>query len=86
MKDMAAINDCNEAIKLDPSYGKAYGRLGIAYSNLHKYDLAYKAYETALKFDPTNAMYETNLKVAQERLGTGTGKYHFLSIIVNDNF
>ncbi|XP_030762367.1 small glutamine-rich tetratricopeptide repeat-containing protein alpha-like [Sitophilus oryzae] len=68
LKDNDAIVDCNQAIKLDPTYGKAYGRLGIAYSNLNKYDLALKAYQTALKYDPNNGMYETNLKVAEERL------------------
>lgn len=75
MKDLDAINDCNEAIKLDPTYGKAYGRLGIAYSNLNKCDLALQAYQTALKYDPTNTMYETNLKVAQERLRTHPGNF-----------
>lgn len=75
MKDLDAINDCNEAIKLDPTYGKAYGRLGIAYSNLNKCDLALQAYQTALKYDPTNTMYETNLKVAQERLRTNPGNF-----------
>ncbi|XP_060537380.1 small glutamine-rich tetratricopeptide repeat-containing protein alpha isoform X2 [Cylas formicarius] len=67
-KDWLAIKDSNEAIKIDPTYGKAYGRLGIAYSNLNKYDLAQTAYQTALKYDPNNVMYETNLKLAQERL------------------
>lgn len=27
-KHTDAISDCREAIKLDPNYGKAYGRLG----------------------------------------------------------
>ncbi|XP_050314564.1 small glutamine-rich tetratricopeptide repeat-containing protein beta-like [Anthonomus grandis grandis] len=67
-KDQEAINDCNDAIKLDPTYGKAYGRQGIAYSNLNMLDRAVQAYQTALKYDPTNTIYETNLKVAQDRL------------------
>lgn len=73
LKDREAIDDCKEAINLDPSYGKAYGRLGIAYSNLNKYDLALKAYEMALKYDPNNSMYETNLNVAKERLQSSAG-------------
>ncbi|CAG9855312.1 unnamed protein product [Phyllotreta striolata] len=67
-KHFEAISDCKEAIKLDPSYGKAYGRLGIAYSNLNKYDDACQAYKNALKYDPGNAMYETNLKLAEDKL------------------
>lgn len=64
----AAIVDCKQAIALDPNYGKAYGRLGIAYSNLNKFEEARSAYEDALKYDPGNTMYETNLKLAEERL------------------
>lgn len=64
----AAIVDCKKAIALDETYGKAYGRLGIAFSNLNKYDEARLAYENALKYDPGNAMYETNLKLAEDRL------------------
>ncbi|CAH0562246.1 unnamed protein product [Brassicogethes aeneus] len=67
-KHLEAIIDSQEAIRLDPTYGKAYGRLGIAYSNLNKYEDARKAYLTALKYDPGNSMYETNLKLAEERL------------------
>lgn len=68
----AAIADCKEAIALDPKYGKAYGRLGIAYSNLNKYAEAHTAYKNALKYDPGNTMYETNLKLAEERLYSNT--------------
>ncbi|CAH1103294.1 unnamed protein product [Psylliodes chrysocephalus] len=67
-KHLEAINDCKQAIKLDPTYGKAYGRLGIAYSNLNQFDEACQAYKNALKHDPGNAMYETNLKLAEEKM------------------
>ncbi|CAH1153358.1 unnamed protein product [Phaedon cochleariae] len=63
-----AIEDCLDAINLDPTYGKAYGRLGIAYSNLNKFEEARGAYLNALKHDPGNAMYETNLRLAEEKL------------------
>lgn len=64
-----AIADCKVAIRLDPTYGKAYGRLGIAYSNLNRFKDARIAYARALELDPANAMYETNLKLAEEKMG-----------------
>lgn len=63
-----ALLDCKDAIRLDPSYGKAYGRLGIAYSNLNMYQQAAEAYRSALQLDPTNASYEANLKLAEEKI------------------
>ncbi|CAH1964395.1 unnamed protein product [Acanthoscelides obtectus] len=74
-KHLDAIDDCREAIKLDKTYGKAYGRLGIAYCNLNKFEEARKALRTALQYDPNNPTYETNLKLAEEKMfGTmGTG-------------
>ena len=33
----AAIDDSNEAIRLDPNYSKAYSRLGLAYYTQGKY-------------------------------------------------
>ncbi|XP_044765372.1 small glutamine-rich tetratricopeptide repeat-containing protein alpha-like [Coccinella septempunctata] len=67
-KHLEALKDSKEAIKLDPTYGKAYSRLGVAYSNLNLFEEARTAYKTALKHDPNNAMYENNLKLAEERL------------------
>lgn len=63
------IEDCEQAVKLDPFYGKAYGRLGIAYSNLNMFKKARDAYIKALQLDPTNVMYQDNLKLAEERIG-----------------
>ena len=62
------IEDCECAVKLDPNYGKAYGRLGIAYSNLNMTKKARDAYLKAIQLDPTNVMYQENLKLAEERL------------------
>ncbi|KAJ8977337.1 hypothetical protein NQ317_018619 [Molorchus minor] len=67
-KELETIDDCKEAIKLDPQYGKAYGRLGVAYSNLNKYEDARQAFLTALEYDAGNTTYETNLKLAEEKL------------------
>lgn len=35
-----AVADCENAIKLDPSYTKAYSRLGLAYFHLGRYEEA----------------------------------------------
>ncbi|XP_057672353.1 small glutamine-rich tetratricopeptide repeat-containing protein beta-like isoform X1 [Diorhabda carinulata] len=79
-KHLDAISDCKKAIELDPCYGKAYGRLGIAYSNLNNYEDACKSYAQALKYDPNNPMYETNLKLAQEKMFASMGILLLLSI------
>lgn len=75
-----AIVDCKEAIRLDPSYGKAYGRLGIAFSNLNQFQEAKVAYTKALQLDAGNPMYEANLKLAEEKLQTGVYFLVFLLI------
>lgn len=63
-----AIKDCQTAVNLDPSYSKAYGRLGIAYCNLQNYEEARKAYARAVELDPTNASYQANLNLAEEQI------------------
>ena len=68
------IKDCKQAIVLDPTYGKAYGRLGIAYSNLNNWAEAVKAYEKSLKYDPQNSGYQANLRLAREKLIDSMGK------------
>nr|CAI5832726.1 unnamed protein product [Callosobruchus analis] len=72
-KHLDAIDDCKEAIKLDHTYGKAYGRLGIAYCNINKFEEARKALRTALQCDPNNSTYETNLKLAEEKMYANMG-------------
>lgn len=60
-----AVIDCKSAISYNPNYGKAYGRLGIAYSNLGKYDEAQNAYAKAIELEPDNQDYRNNLEVAR---------------------
>ena len=33
----AAVEDCKRAIDMDPAYGKAYGRMGLAYACVDKH-------------------------------------------------
>lgn len=60
-----AITDCKSALVYNPNYSKAYGRLGIAYSNLGKYNEAQQAYARAIELEPENQDYRNNLEVAR---------------------
>ncbi|GJQ68180.1 putative homodimerisation domain of SGTA [Trypoxylus dichotomus] len=66
-KHWDAIADCKKSIKLQPT-AKAYGRLGVAYSNMSMYQDAKDAYAKAHELDPSNPTYEQNLKLADELL------------------
>ncbi|XP_054743977.1 small glutamine-rich tetratricopeptide repeat-containing protein alpha [Anastrepha obliqua] len=61
-----AVTDCKTALLYNPTYSKAYGRLGIAYSNLKKYSEAQQAYEKAIELEPDNRDYRNNLEVARD--------------------
>lgn len=75
-----AADDCKLSLRYDPNYSKAYGRMGIAYSKLHKHDLALKAYQSALELEPNNVDYLNNLNVAQQRL-TGLMRFSYFFYI-----
>ncbi|CAD7094171.1 unnamed protein product [Hermetia illucens] len=67
-----AISDCKLALVYNPQYGKAYGRMGIAYSNLRKYEEACDAYRKAIELEPNNDDYKNNLHIIEgqvENLG-----------------
>lgn len=63
-----AADDCKLALRYDPDYSKAYGRMGNAYSNLRRPELALDAYRNAIRLDPSNPDYQHNLAVTEERL------------------
>ncbi|XP_014480918.1 PREDICTED: small glutamine-rich tetratricopeptide repeat-containing protein alpha isoform X1 [Dinoponera quadriceps] len=63
-----AIKDCHTALSIDPSYSKAYGRLGLAYSSLEKHKEAKESYEKALAMEPDNESYRNNLQLTEEKL------------------
>lgn len=74
-----AIDDCHQAIRYDANYGKAYGRLGLAYSKMNRHQEAIDAYKNALRIEPDNTDYKNNMEVTQQRLeeqqqsGTSSG-------------
>ncbi|XP_066298618.1 small glutamine-rich tetratricopeptide repeat-containing protein alpha-like isoform X2 [Branchiostoma lanceolatum] len=63
-----SLEDCQRAVQIDPTYSKAYGRLGMAYSNLSQHDKAKESYQKALELDPDNVTYQTNLRLAEQKL------------------
>lgn len=71
-----AVEDAEKAIELDPTFTKAYSRLGLAQYNLGNSVAAMKAYEKGMNAEgasPTDAMksgYETAKKRAEAELGS----------------
>lgn len=66
-KHQDALNDCQAAIKLDPSYSKAYCRMGLAYVNLDDPQRARDSYKKAVELDPSESNIN-NLKLAEQKL------------------
>ncbi|XP_072933628.1 small glutamine-rich tetratricopeptide repeat-containing protein alpha-like [Epargyreus clarus] len=64
----AAVADCMAALALQPNYGKAHGRLGIALTVLDRHREARAAFARAAQLEPDNESYKQNLKLAEERL------------------
>ncbi|XP_030383058.1 small glutamine-rich tetratricopeptide repeat-containing protein beta [Scaptodrosophila lebanonensis] len=60
-----AVTDCKSALLYNTNYSKAYCRLGVAYSNLGKYNEAEQAYAKAIELEPDNQDYRNNLEVAR---------------------
>ena len=51
-----AIKKCEEALKHDPKFVKAYERMGKCHMLMKKFDKAMQAFEEGLKIDPENAV------------------------------
>ncbi|CAB0035055.1 unnamed protein product [Trichogramma brassicae] len=64
----SAIKDCEAALSIDPTYSKAYGRLGLAYSNLNDFKKSKEFYEKALELEPDNESFKNNLQITLEKL------------------
>jgi tetratricopeptide (TPR) repeat protein len=65
-----ALADCRRALALQPGYAKAWGRLGTAYFHLGLPHEAVRAFEHALRLDPTNATLADSLNKARARTAT----------------
>ncbi|KAG0081709.1 hypothetical protein BGZ90_005620 [Linnemannia elongata] len=62
-----AITDSLKAAEVDPSYSKAYSRLGHAYFSVGKYKEAVTAYEKGLTLEPNNATMKSSLATARTK-------------------
>ncbi|XP_043720595.1 small glutamine-rich tetratricopeptide repeat-containing protein isoform X2 [Telopea speciosissima] len=64
-----AIGDCLKSIEIDPTYIKAYSRLGLAYYAQGNYnDAINKGFKKALQLDPNNDSIKENIRVAEQKL------------------
>lgn len=64
-----AVNQYQEAIRLNPDYAGAYYNRGIAYTKLGQYQLAIESYNEAIRRTPDNAFYYNNRGSAYYKLG-----------------
>lgn len=64
-----AIADAEQAISLDPTFGKAYHRLGYAHFALGQYEHAKSAFERGLELEPSNQAMKTALENAKTQIG-----------------
>ena len=69
------------SIDMDPAYGKAYGRMGLAYACVDKHKEAIDCFKKAIELEPDNESYKSNMKLAQDKLsaagGISTGKENY---------
>eukprot|EP00128_Syssomonas_multiformis_P004931 Colp12_sorted_trinity150504_noHs@19569 len=64
-----AVDDCQEAVKLDPGYSKAYSRMGLAHFSLGQYEQSLSSYKKALEIEPNNQAYIDNVAAAEQKVG-----------------
>ena len=64
-----AIEDLNEAIRLDPKYAPAYYYGGLAYEHKGDHDRAIEDYNEAIRLDPKDAYAYDNRGAAYEHKG-----------------
>jgi small glutamine-rich tetratricopeptide repeat-containing protein alpha len=63
-----AVNDCEAAIALQPTYGKAVSRLGLSYYFLGNYEKAVESYEMSVSLEPDNKASAEALEKAKKKL------------------
>ncbi len=64
-----AIQDFDEAIRLNPEFATAYYNRGLAYADLGQYERAIQDWDEAIRFNPEYAAAYNNRGVAYEIIG-----------------
>jgi len=62
-----SLYDAQEAVRLDPTWSKAYFRVGKAAVELLNYTQAVEAFHQAVKLDPQNKTIQKELEIAVEK-------------------
>lgn len=63
-----AASDCERSVALNPTYVKAYSRLGLARFFLNQYPESIAAYERAIELEPSNKSHSDALKQAKQKM------------------
>lgn len=66
-KNEQGIEDAKKAIEIDPTYAKAYARLGTFYFHDNSEE-SLKYYEKALEYDPSNSEYKNTVQNLSNKL------------------
>lgn len=61
-----SIEDAKQASKVDPTFAKAYSRLGHALFSTSKFEEAAQAYAKGLELDPSNQSMKSGLEIARK--------------------
>jgi tetratricopeptide (TPR) repeat protein len=64
-----AIEDYNQAIRLDPKYAGAYSNRGVAHSDLGRHQRAIEDFNQAIRLDPEYATAYNNRGIAFKKIG-----------------
>ena len=64
-----AIENWDQAIRINPGHGKAYNNRGLAYNNLGQYERAIQDYDEAIRLNPQHSEAYYNKGVAYQALG-----------------
>ncbi|UTT88895.1 hypothetical protein NDA17_001616 [Ustilago hordei] len=67
-----AIDDAEQASKIDPTFGKAYSRLGHALFSSGRFQEAVEAYSKGVQVDPTNEVLKKGLAASKEQLSSSS--------------